>query len=269
VVMLLVAGSQLAAAFVAGLFAVAFKETRKDTLLLVGVLLAASLSAALVLGWAGALRREPVRLLVVPKPVPLVTLSLAFVATLGADVVLGQVGNWVRWLIPPGPFYHAFESLLERESLPLVLASVVIVGPVSEELICRGVLLRGFLENYRVWTAILLSSLLFAVIHLNTWQGVSGFFIGCLFAWFVARTGSLLPAIMGHVVSNGLGVVAVRLHAKIPGITTEGFQPWWLTALGALVTVGGVVAFHRATRATRNASAAELVASADRTQEPL
>jgi len=267
--MLLLVGSQLAAAFVAGLFAVAFKETHMDTLLLVAGLLAASLSAVLVLNWASALRREPVRLLVVPKPVPLVTLSLAFMATLGADVVLGQVGNWVRWLIPPGPYYHALKSLLERESLPLVLASVVIVGPVSEELICRGVLLRGFLENYRVWTAILLSSLLFAVIHLNTWQGVSGFFIGCLFAWFVARTGSLLPAIMGHVTCNGLGVVAVRLHAKIPGITTEGFQPWWLTALGALVTVGGVVAFHRATRATRNASAAELVASADRTQEPL
>lgn len=139
-------------------------------------------------------------------------------------------------------------SLLERESLPLVLASAVIVGPVSEELIVRGVLLRGFLENYREWTAILLSSLLFAGMHLNTWQGVSGFFIGCLFAWFVARTGSLLPAIMGHVVSNGLAVIALRLHAKIPGITTEGFQPWWLTALGALVTVAGVVAFHRATR---------------------
>lgn len=69
------------------------------------------------------------------------------------------------------------------------------------------------------------------------------------------------PAITGHVLGNGLAVVAMRLHARIPGITTEGFHPWWVTSLGVLVTAAGMVAFHRATRAARNASAKELVAS--------
>jgi membrane protease YdiL (CAAX protease family) len=259
-VLLFMAGVQLAVGSV--LFGTpALKEKPQDTVALFVMLLCACGSAVLVLVWASAARREPLRLLVVPKPVAPVALALALVATLGAHVVLSQILNWVRWLIPPGPFIRQLMSPLLQGSLPLVLAVAVVVGPVSEELICRGVLLRGFLENYRAWVAITLSSLLFASMHLNPWQSVPGFFIGCLFAWFVARTGSLLPAIAGHVLSNGLGVVATRLHARIPWITTEGFHPCWLTALGVLVTAGGIVAFHRATRAARNANAGELVAS--------
>jgi membrane protease YdiL (CAAX protease family) len=251
---------QLAAGIALAIGTTALKEKNQDTIVLLAMLLAACVSAVLVLNWASGARREPLRLLVVPKPVAPVPLALALAATLGAGVVLSQVDNWVRWLIPPGPFIRQAMSLLERGGLPLVIASVVVVGPVSEELIFRGVLLRGFLENYRAWVAILLSSLLFAFIHLNPWQGVSGFFIGCLFAWFVARTGSLLPAIAGHVMCNGLAIIAVRRYARVPWITTEGFHPWWLTALGVLVTAGGILAFHRATRAARNASAEELVA---------
>lgn len=244
-VVILVFGVNLAAMFVGLIGAAALKGKNLDTVALFSALLGACVSAVLVLVWARAERPEPLRLLVVPKPVARLSLALALVATLGADVVLSQIHNWVRWLIPPGPFFRELMSLPERGSLPLVLATVVLVGPVSEELIFRGVLLRGFLENYRAWVAILLSSLLFAFIHLNPWQGVSGFFIGCLFAWFVARTGSLLPAIAGHVMTNGLAIVAMRLPARIPGITTQGFHPWWLTALGVLVAAAGIVALHR------------------------
>jgi membrane protease YdiL (CAAX protease family) len=251
-VVLITIGSYLAAGFVVFFFTVGLKEKHQDTVALFSGLLGACVAAVLVFVWASAVRREPLRLLVVPKPVAPVPFVLALVATLGADVVLSQIDNWLRWLIPPGPSFLKVMSSLERGSLPLVIASAVVVGPVCEELICRGVLLRGFLENYRPRAAILLSSLLFAFLHLNPWQGVTAFFGGCLLAWFVARTGSLFPAIAGHVMNNGLALVATRSHAGIPGFTTEGFQPWWLTALGVVVTAGGILAFHRATRAARH-----------------
>jgi hypothetical protein len=66
---------------------------------------------------------------VIPKPLAPVPFVLALVATLGADVVLAQIDSLVRSLIPPGPFIRQLESLLGGESLPLVLASVVLVGP--------------------------------------------------------------------------------------------------------------------------------------------
>ena len=260
-VVLITIGSYLAAGFAVFFLTVGLKEKNQDTVALFSGLLGACVAAVLVLVWASAVRRESLRLLAVPKPVAPVPLVLAVVATLGADVVLSQIDNWLRWLIPPGPSFREMMSSLERGSLPLVIASAVVVGPVCEELIFRGVLVRGFLENYRPRAAILLSSLLFAFLHLNPYQGMTSFFVGCLFAWFVARTGSLLPAIAGHVLSNGLAAVASRSHAGIPGFTTEGFQPWWLTALGVLVTAGGIAAFHRATRAAWNSRTGELVAS--------
>ena len=260
-VALLVVGVQVASGVALVIGTALLKLKPQDTVELFVGLLCAYVSAVLVLNWASATRREPLRLLVVPKPVAPVLLVLALVATLRADVVVSQIDNWVRWLIPPGPFFPQAMSSFRQGSLPLVLALVVVVGPVSEELIFRGVVLRGFLENYRAWVAILLSSLLFTLLHANPWQGVSGFFIGCLFAWFVARTGSLLPAITGHVLVNGLGVVAMRSLARVPWIMTGGFHPWWMTALGVLVTAGGILAFHRATRAARDASAEEQVAS--------
>jgi membrane protease YdiL (CAAX protease family) len=254
--MLLLVGVQLAGgvALIAGMAAP--KYSSQNTLSLFVELLGACVSAVLVLNWARHARREPLRRLVVPTPIAPVPLVLALVATLGALVPASQMVNALIWLMPPGPLMRRLLTSLGQGSLPLVLASVVVVGPVSEELIFRGVLLRGFLENYRTWVAILLSSFLFAFIHLNPWQGASAFFLGCLFAWFVARSGSLVPAIAGHVLTNGLGVVAVRL-----GITTEGFQPWWLTALGVLVAAGGIVAFHRTARTATNASAEEVLAS--------
>ncbi len=252
-VVLLLLVSQLAVAIAIVVGRAVLKVKQNDTAELFVELWFTCASALLVLVWASGARREPMRLFLVPKPLAPVSLVLALVATLGTYIALSRVDNLVNWLFPPGPFMRELWSLLERGSLPLVLAVVVLVGPVSEELIFRGVLLRGFLENYRAWVAILLSSLLFAFIHLNPWQGVSGFFIGCLFAWFVARTGSLLPAITGHVLSNGLSVVLWRFRG-ILGITTEAF-PWWLTVLGVLVMAGGIVAFRRATRVARNASA--------------
>jgi uncharacterized protein len=259
--MLLLVGVQMAAgiALIAG--TATLKEKPQNTLSLLVGLFVACVSAVLVLNWASRARREPVRLLVVPRPIARLPLMLALVATLGAIVGARQMANVVQWLMPPGPFMRQLMTSFGQGSLPLVLASIVVVGPVSEELIFRGVLLRGFLENYRPWVAILLSSLLFAFIHLNPWQSAPAFVLGCLFAWFVARTGSLVPAIVGHVLNNGLGVVAMRLGPKIPGITTEGVQPWWLTAVGVLVTAGGIVAFHRATQAARNAGAEEVVPS--------
>jgi len=251
VVILISFGAVLATGYVGALVIAVLGKKHIDTVAGFGALLGAGLAAALVLAWASAVRREPIRILVVPKPVAAGPFGLALVATLGAEVVLSQVDIWLRRLIPPGPFFRDMMASLEGGPA-LVIVGVVVVSPLSEELIFRGVILRGFLENYGPRAAIVLSSLLFAFVHLNPWQGVGSFLGGCLLGWFVARTGSLLPAVAGHVMNNGIWLFTRRLDTKIPGLTAEGFQPSWLTALGMLVLAGGIVGFHRVARTARN-----------------
>ena len=66
----------------------------------------------------------------------------------------------------------------------------------------RGVILRGFLARYKPVTAILVSSLLFGLLHMNPYQFVAAMILGVIFAWLVLRTGSLWPSVFGHVLGG-------------------------------------------------------------------
>ncbi|MCG6970847.1 MAG: CPBP family intramembrane metalloprotease [Gammaproteobacteria bacterium] len=85
------------------------------------------------------------------------------------------------------------------------LASFVIVclvAPVVEEMLFRGLILRGFMNNYSPVKSILLSSLLFAAFHLNVYQFVTAFIVGCLLGWIYIKARSLWPCIIHHALIN-------------------------------------------------------------------
>lgn len=65
--------------------------------------------------------------------------------------------------------------------------SMVIAAPILEELIFRGIILKGLLKNYSPLKSILISSLLFGLIHLNPWQ-----FIGASISVVVYPVGFIL-----------------------------------------------------------------------------
>ena len=82
---------------------------------------------------------------------------------------------------------------------------MVVVAPILEELIFRGIILDGLLKRYRPSTSILVSSLLFGIAHLNPWQFVTGIIIGVFSSWIYYRTKSLTPSIIIHAVANLTG----------------------------------------------------------------
>lgn len=78
-----------------------------------------------------------------------------------------------------------------------------------EEWLCRGIVLRGLLNARRpdgstmkpAW-AIILSALFFAIIHMNPWQAIPAFALGCLFGYVYYRTGSLKLVMLMHFTNN-------------------------------------------------------------------
>ena len=64
-----------------------------------------------------------------------------------------------------------FETLVGGPLWGALLA-VVIVAPLTEELLFRGVILRGLLLHYSAPKAVIASSLMFGLVHLNPWQAV-------------------------------------------------------------------------------------------------
>jgi len=71
-------------------------------------------------------------------------------------------------------------------------------------------LLRLF-DGHRHWIAIIVSALIFGVVHGNLSQGVHAFIIGLLLGWMYYRTNSIVPGIVLHWINNTLAYIMVRL----------------------------------------------------------
>lgn len=179
----------------------------------------------------------------------------ALATVLGCLILASELDNLFRWFLPPPQWVtDLMHQLFLQEGRPFSrFFLLVLVAPVTEELLFRGLVFRGLLGRHRVGIAAFLSAGLFAGAHLNPWQFSSALMLGVVLAWFYLRTGSIVLCIFGHAVANGMVMVATSLPVKIPGFnTTEAmfavqFQPVWLDA-GGLGLVGlGLWAVARAT----------------------
>lgn len=90
---------------------------------------------------------------------------------------------------------------------------VSIMAPLFEEWLCRGVILRGLLHKMKPVWAIVISAAFFAVIHMNPWQAIPAFMLGCLFGWVYYRTGSLKLTMLMHFTNNTMALVASHIPA--------------------------------------------------------
>lgn len=96
----------------------------------------------------------------------------------------------------------------------LMFFMMAIWGPVCEEFCFRGVIYRGYLKSGNALGAVLLSSLLFGLIHLNFNQAPYAFAIGVAMALLVEATGSLLSSIVVHVMFNAQSVVLMYVYDR-------------------------------------------------------
>lgn len=200
--------------------------------------------------WIGRLRWDEI---FVPGPVRAAWVAGALLSVVGAIIVLSEVDNLVRVVLPmPEAIARIFRQLADgRHPAWQMLFLLSIVAPVTEEILCRGVILRGLLWRMRVRKAILISAVLFGALHLNPWQFISAGSLGVLFGWWYARTGSLLLCLGGHALVNAMVWGNPYLPFQIQGFsvpettTVTRFQPLWFDALGLALLGAGLWLFHR------------------------
>lgn len=128
---------------------------------------------------------------------------------------------------------EAFRGM-SAPSLAALLATCVI-APVVEEMLFRGVLLRGFLQRYPRGLAIGSSALFFGVAHFNIYQFCLAFMLGILLGWLFERSRSLIPCIALHA-----GVNTAVTVLSWPGEADTASQDPTLTAW-AMATVAAAL----------------------------
>lgn len=203
------------------------------------VQLAVSTDLALAGGIAWAVHRTglPWRRALGLHPLPPSALAPLTLVMVGSVTVFSEMYFLVQQIVPVPPELEALLRDLLRISgttdLVFTVAVVVVLAPLLEEALFRGVILHGLARRRGPWSATLWTAAFFAVFHFyNPWQIVPTFFLGLLLAWVVLTTRSLWSSIVLHSAFNALSlaVFAISMRQSPPD------------APPALV-VGGVVLF--------------------------
>lgn len=123
-------------------------------------------------------------------------------------------------ILPPMPkFLEDALASMTGGNFIIDFICVSIMAPFCEEWLCRGMVLRGLLntpikhkdgtvsEGMKPVWAIVISAAFFALIHLNPWQAIPAFLIGCLLGYVYYKTGSLKLTMLMHFTNNTFAVV--------------------------------------------------------------
>ncbi|MCI6552108.1 MAG: CPBP family intramembrane metalloprotease [Lachnospiraceae bacterium] len=105
---------------------------------------------------------------------------------------------------------------------PLMLLVIGFIAPLSEEFVFRGILYQGYKRSGTALQAILLSALLFSLMHLNFNQAAYAFVIGLIVALLVEATGSLWSSVLFHTVFNSSQVCLMYVSNRLAEGTGSG-----------------------------------------------
>lgn len=138
------------------------------------------------------------------------------VASLGT--ILPSV--WLQSLMPelPDTSAETFTKLMGNQYGYFVICLFV---PFVEETVFRGAILKSLLGVFRnPWVAILISAVIFAVVHLNPAQMPHALLIGLLLGWMYYRTGSILPGVALHWVNNTVVYSLCKLFPQATSVNS-------------------------------------------------
>lgn len=82
-----------------------------------------------------------------------------------------------------------------------------IYSPLLEEALFRGIILNSFIKKYSLSIALIFSSLVFAIAHLNFIQGINAFFLALILGYIYLKTKSLYLCIALHFFNNILASI--------------------------------------------------------------
>lgn len=120
-------------------------------------------------------------------------LCTIFISVLLADAGLGVPS--VNYTIEHTPRTYVLEAV-----------SSVILAPIAEELVYRGIVLRCSAKISQRF-GIFFSAFIFGLAHGNPYQFLLGFMNGVILAVITIKTGSLIPSIICHMANNIMGTI--------------------------------------------------------------
>jgi membrane protease YdiL (CAAX protease family) len=166
---------------------------------------------------------------------------------LGFEIITQELTNLFRLLLPvPEGFFGSGGS----DNAALTILNGAVFPALSEEILFRGLILNRLRVKQGERKAVLISSLLFGLIHLNPWQFVNAAIGGIFYGWVYVRYRNLWLTVFLHFYYNVMVyfmTVPYRVLSTRSG-SVSVMNPLWLDLLGLSLFALGLGLFRGISR---------------------
>ena len=148
-----------------------------------------------------------------------------------------------NWLIDMSGIINIFTGFNEVAdslyggSIIFEFIAMVIIAPLLEEILFRGIIFARLREYMSVKVAIVISALIFGIIHGNVVQGIYAFIIGICLAYIYERYNTLLAAVLFHMSANLMSVIMTECEPVVHFIS----KPLAYNIIGVVCLVMGII----------------------------
>lgn len=170
-------------------------------------------------------------------------IAIGAIVLFGTQYFIGAVDNFLSLIGFP---LNSSSMIDPKDWGSFILAVIVLalIPAIGEELIFRGVVLNGLRKRFSDVKAVLLTALLFALMHANLQQLVYPFLLGAVMGWVAVRTGSLISSIIIHFTNNFLVVLSAFLSNTTSfSMSLSGIGGWFYLVAISLLIVTAVILY--------------------------
>ena len=133
------------------------------------------------------------------------------------------------------------------------ILSTVVAAPVLEEVLFRGLIFESFGERFGRGAGLLISALLFGLIHGVPVQMVNAFVVGLILGYIYLRTRSLVSVIIIHAVNNAIAYATMAFFGDSGQMTlreliSQSWFYWTLYGISALLCLWAMIRLWRVLR---------------------
>lgn len=128
--------------------------------------------------------------------------------------------NVLTQFFVPNTMVQASDALLEGSKLLMLLIAGV-VGPMFEEFAFRGVFHREFTKYTTPVLGVIISAVLFGIMHMNLNQLCYAILLGAVFAWVNNCSRSIYSSVIMHIVINTFNMLALIMSSIVMEMVGE------------------------------------------------
>lgn len=122
----------------------------------------------------------------------------------------------------------------------LFFIEIAVLPAIFEELLFRKVMLDGA-KKYGTVFGIVFTAIMFGLIHMNVPQAVNAFLIGIIFAYVTIKTGSIISAMILHLLNNGMQALFMINDGNIVASNIISYMDISLVVIGGLLLVYNIL----------------------------